>query len=97
MNAIRWDSLASSYYPIFVYYILSLTIIIVLAIKSVGFSKVRQTISNIFAMHYGDIKDWISIFYLDFLLYKAKKHYFMVEEVTRRTQNTELISYFKYA
>ena len=48
-------------------------------------------------MHYGDIKDWISIFYLDFLLYKAKKHYFMVEEVTRRTQNTELISYFKYA
>ena len=34
-----------------------LTVIIALAIKAVGFSKVRQTFSNIFAMHYGDIKD----------------------------------------
>ena len=40
-----------------VQYIVSLTIIIVLAIKAVGFSKVRQTLSTIFAMHYGDIKD----------------------------------------
>ena len=38
-------------------YIPSLTIIIALAIKVVGFSKIRQTFSNIFAMHYGDIKD----------------------------------------
>ena len=31
--------------------------IIVMAIKAVGFSDVRQTLGNIFAMHYGDIKD----------------------------------------
>ena len=31
--------------------------IIVMAIKAVGFSDARQTLSNIFAMHYGDIKD----------------------------------------
>ena len=40
-----------------IYYIVPLTIIIVLAIKAVGFSKVRQTLSNKFTMHYGDIKD----------------------------------------
>ena len=39
------------------YYIVSLTLIIVLAVKAMGFSKVRQTLSVIFAMHYGDIKD----------------------------------------
>ena len=38
-------------------YISVLTIIIALAIKAVGVSKVRQTFSNIFAMHYGDVKD----------------------------------------
>ena len=38
-------------------YIIPLTIIIALAIKAVGFSKVRQTLSTKFAMHYGDIKD----------------------------------------
>ena len=37
-----------------------LTIIIALAIKAVGFSKVRQTFSNIFAMHYGDVL-WLCI------------------------------------
>ena len=31
--------------------------IIVLAIKAVGFSKVRQILSDIFAVHYGNIKD----------------------------------------
>ena len=40
-----------------IYYIVPLTLIIVLAIKAVGFSKVRQTRCTIFAMHYGDIKD----------------------------------------
>ena len=40
-----------------IYYIVPLTIIIVLAIKAVGFSKVRQTLRTKFAMHYGDIKD----------------------------------------
>ena len=38
-----------------IYYIPPLTIIIALEIKAVGFSKVRQTFSNIFAVHYGDI------------------------------------------
>ena len=38
-------------------YIFVLTIIIALAIKAVGVSNVRQTVSNIFAMHYGDMKD----------------------------------------
>ena len=38
-------------------YIVPLTIIIALAIKAVGFSKVRQTLSTKYAMHYGDIKD----------------------------------------
>ena len=37
-------------------YIPSLTIIIALAIKVIGFSKVRQTFGNIFAMYCGDIK-----------------------------------------
>ena len=37
-------------------YILPVTIIIALAIKAVRFSKIRQILSNIFAMHYGDIK-----------------------------------------
>ena len=40
-----------------IYYIVPLTIIIVLAIKTVGFSKVRQTLSTKFPMHDGDIKD----------------------------------------
>ena len=42
------------------YYILPLTITIVLtikAVKAVVFLKARQTLSNIFAMHYGNIKD----------------------------------------
>ena len=33
-----------------------LAIIIALAIKAAGFSKTRQTFSNILAMHYDDIK-----------------------------------------
>ena len=37
-----------------IYYILPLTIVIVLAIKPVGFSKVRQSLSNILVIHYGD-------------------------------------------
>ena len=39
------------------YYIPPLITIIAFAIKAVGFPKVRQTFSNIFAMHYGGIKD----------------------------------------
>ena len=35
-----------------IYYILPLTIYIVLVMKAVGFSKVRQAFINIFAMHY---------------------------------------------
>ena len=52
-----------------IYYVLSLTINIVLTIKGVGFSMVRQNLSNIFAMHYGNMKDlnmnlfiWISFY-----------------------------------
>ena len=37
-------------------YIPALTIIIFLAIKAIGFSKVWQNFSNIFAGHYRDIK-----------------------------------------
>ena len=40
-----------------IYYSVPLTILIVLAIKGVGFSKVRQTLSTEFAMHYGGNKD----------------------------------------
>ena len=40
-----------------IYNIPPLTIIIALAVKAVGFSMVRQTFSNIFAMCYDDIKD----------------------------------------
>ena len=41
-----------------IYYIPPLTVIIIaLAIKGVGFSKVRQTFSNIFGMYHDDIKD----------------------------------------
>ena len=40
-----------------IYYILPLTIIIGLQTKAVRFSKVGDSLSNIFAMHYGDIKD----------------------------------------
>ena len=40
----------------FIYYIVPLTVVIVLAIKTVGF-LVRQTLSTKFAMHYGDVKD----------------------------------------
>ena len=36
-----------------------LIIIIVLAINAVDFSKVRQTLSTIFAMRYGDVKGQI--------------------------------------
>ena len=41
----------------FIHYIVPLTIIIVLAIKAVGFTKVRQTLSTKFPMHYSDIRD----------------------------------------
>ena len=40
-----------------IYYVLPLTIIIALAIKAVGLSKLKQTFTNIFIMHYGDNKD----------------------------------------
>ena len=40
-----------------IYYILPLTIIIVLVIKAVHFSKVKQSLHNALAIHYGDIKD----------------------------------------
>ena len=39
-----------------IYYIFSLTVIDILTRKAVAFSKVRESLSNIFAMHYGNIK-----------------------------------------
>ena len=39
-----------------IHYVFILAIIIILVIKTVGFSKARQTLSNNFAMHYGNIK-----------------------------------------
>ena len=52
-----WGSLIFRYHEKNIYYILPLTIIVILAIKALGFPKVRQGLSNIFGMHYGDIKD----------------------------------------
>lgn len=39
-----------------IFYILPLAIIIVLEIKAVDFSQVSQTLCNIFATHYGDVR-----------------------------------------
>ena len=50
--------------PHIIDYIPPLTIIIALAIKAVGFLKVRQTVRNIFAMHYGEIL----IFFIGFFI-----------------------------
>ena len=55
MHEVRFPNIYIISYII--YCILLLTTITVLAIKAVGFSNVRQTLSNIFAIHYGDIKD----------------------------------------
>ena len=41
-----------------IYHVVPLTIIIVLAIKSSRFFKGQKTLSTIFAMPYGDIKDY---------------------------------------
>ena len=40
-----------------IHYILPLTTVMAVAIKAVAFPKARQTLSNIFVMHYGSIKD----------------------------------------
>ena len=69
------------------YYIHPLTIIIALAIKTV----------EVFAIQYGDIKDWIWFFYMDFLLFQTKK--FISSRLKRwkeKHENIEFISYFKY-
>ena len=55
MREVRFPNIYILYHII--YYIVPLTIVIVLTIKAVGFSKVRQTLSTNFAMHYVDIKD----------------------------------------
>ena len=57
-TCIMWDSVAFTYHQtLFILFIFPITMIIVLAIKAVGFSDVTQTLSNIFAINYGDIKD----------------------------------------
>ena len=70
-----------------IYYILPLTIIIVLAIRAVGFSKVRQGLSNIFAMHCGDI---IEIFFRIFYNFRLKNwflHVWRDEKKNKKTLN----------
>ena len=57
MHEVRFRNIYILSYVI--YYIVPLTIIIVLAIEPVAFSKVRQILSTKFAMHYGDIRDSI--------------------------------------
>ena len=42
-----------------IYYIVPVTIIIVLGIKAVGFSKARQALGTKFTMNYSHIKDQI--------------------------------------
>ena len=87
-TCMRWDSPTfTSYLSHIIYYIVPLTIIIVVAIKAVGFSKVWQTQSTKFAMHYDDIKDkiWICLFgffikIYDFMLKK------MIKEMKGKTQ-----------
>ena len=57
-------------------YVPSLTIIIAVEIKAAGFSKVRQISSNIFSMHYADIKDKkMNFFHLGF-------YYFSLENLS---------------
>ena len=60
-----------------IYYTLPVIKIIVLAIKAVVFLWVRQTLSNIFARHYGDINGF-------FIISDYKIYYFIVEEVKRK-------------
>ena len=70
-----------------IYYILPLTIVAVLAIKAVDSSKVRQGISNIFAMHYGDI-NYQTWFLFLFLIFQTNYYDFsMVEEIKKRKLN----------
>ena len=63
-----------------------------MAIKAVGFSKVRKGPSNIFAMHYGDIN-----FFRIFISSDSKIGFFIVKEMKRKTKKIEWISRFKYA
>ena len=85
-------------------HIVSLAIIIVLSIKAAGFSKVRQSLSNIFTMDYDDIKDltWIFLLLMIFYYFRLKK--FIASWLKRWKDwidwvdwNIELISYFKHA
>ena len=71
-----------------IYYILPLTIVIALAIKVLILSKVRKTLSNIFGMHYGNIKYQTCFFFIS----DCKMYYFMVEEMNRRTQKHDFTS-----
>ena len=55
MHEVRFPNISKLSHIVF--NIPPLTIIVALAIKAVGVSKVRQTFNNIFVMHYSDIKD----------------------------------------
>ena len=71
---------------------------IILAIKRVGFSNVRQALSKIFAKHYGDIKDWVWIFLFEFFIIQSKK--FITSWLKRwkeKHKAIEVILRFKYS
>ena len=79
-------------------YILPLTIIIVLAMKVVGFSKFWQGLSNTFAMHYDHIKDYTWIILEQYFLFQTKKFIrSWFKSWKEQHKNNELASLFKYA
>ena len=56
MHEVRLPNIYTLWNIVIIYYVLPLTVIFILAIKAVGFSKVRQSLSHIFGMNCGDIK-----------------------------------------
>ena len=92
-----------------VYYVLPLTKVIVLVIKAVGCSKFRQSVSDIFAMHYGDNQRLnMNYFFLEggrggeggVVLFQTKiliTSWLKRWKRKQKNKNTELISRLKYA
>ena len=60
-----------------IYYIFPLSIIIVLAIKALGFSKARQNLSNIFEMHYDKHQSLNIIFFIWMFYYFILKAFLL--------------------
>ena len=60
-----------------IYYIFPLSIIIVLAIKALGFSKARQNLSNFFEMHYDKHQSLNIIFFIWMFYYFILKTFLL--------------------